>query len=122
MDCSVWETASGTLEKVRIRISAWSVGSSDPPKAPGMTRSRKYGMRQTPAAETTPKSDSVIIRPYSGPSGAGTGVGEKGDPAGGGSAPGGIPGDDGAGRVAARGMASSGAWTRGGGVQVLGSD
>src|SRR5262245_5906119 len=93
MDCSVWETASGTPEKVRIRISAWSVGSPVPPKpAPGTIRSRKYGMRQTPAAVTMPKSDSVIISPYSGPSGRGTGVGANGDPAAGGSAPGGTPG------------------------------
>src|SRR3954468_2588637 len=122
MDCSVWETASGTPEKVRIRISPWSVGSSVPPKAPGMTRSRKYGMRKTPAAVTTPKSDSVIISPYSGPSGLGTGVVEKGDPAGGGSAPGGSPGDGEEALGTARGTASSGTWTTGGGVQVLGSD
>src|SRR6185295_15047046 len=100
MDCSVWETASGTPEKVRIRISAWSVGSSVPPNAPGTIRSRKYGMRQTPAAVTIPKSDSVIIRPYSGPSGIATGVGEKGDPAAGCSAPGGSPCDDGDGWAA----------------------
>src|SRR3954468_22436432 len=121
MDCSVWETASGTPEKVRIRISAWSVGSSVPPMAPGTSRSRKYGMRLTPAAVTTPKSDSVIISPYSGPSGFGTGVTENGD--GPGSAPGGSDGDAWPGGAAGLlGTASSGTWTMGGGVQVLGSD
>src|SRR6185369_12540119 len=119
-DCSVWETASGTPEKVRIRISAWSVGSPDPLRS-GTSRSRKYGMRHTPAAVTTPKSDSVIISPYSGPSGLGTGVTENGD--GPGSAPGGSDGAAWGGAAAGLlGTASSGTWTMGGGVQVLGSD